>query len=530
MAGKVVLKQHLNYKKLSANAKTPTIGSDHAAGIDLYAAEECVLSVGERKAVPTDLAFAIPYGSYGRIAPISGMALRAGLDVMAGVIDSDYRGNVKVVLINLGQQEIYLRKHDRMAQLILTRYTPVDVLQECDRLSGTRRGKRGFGEMDSTGKFKHVYNAHNLLSFFTSQKAAKALTMSFSKPTIYKGNYHASVRACVRIMLHCTFVRTTCQLISWCRNHPGHASVLINRCEFDWHIPQVTKGQVPLWQQWVYYDPSFPSAFEMAKAIVLSCDRDLQDPSVVCGLGAQAYQPNSFLRKLAAMMDEPGSYSKVTWKTSPYESAVNFVRWLGGWKIDFMSVTVLMSSLLGRPKDMAGACKRALLFDLTDLTAKEQSAFVEQMEYFIGRVLRRIDVEIGHIDLTGTGADPKKWIKFLLDNDMTQMMVGSLIWHKVTVPDRYTQFEQDEIKDIIDNGGYTIKVESFGEGDPTGRLGKLDYFYADNISSTPVLDPLMWMVFYHYVFCMTTPTMLRQILRNPGKCYKNDIPAGVSQS
>ena len=90
-------------------------------GYDLSSAVGAVISANDKAIVPTDIAVAIPEGTYGRIAPRSGLAAKDHLAVGAGVIDADYRGNVRVVLFNHGNLDVYLSKGDRIAQLLLER-------------------------------------------------------------------------------------------------------------------------------------------------------------------------------------------------------------------------------------------------------------------------------------------------------------------------------------------------------------------------------------------------------------------------
>ena len=141
-------------KKLNEHATIPTYGSPAAAGLDLYAnfAEmegSCYnLAPSERKLFKTGIAIAIPQSTYARVAPRSGLAFKHGIDVMAGVIDEDYRGEVGVILINHGDASFIVRHGDRIAQLIITHYlacVPVSV----EELPETNRGAGGFG---STGK------------------------------------------------------------------------------------------------------------------------------------------------------------------------------------------------------------------------------------------------------------------------------------------------------------------------------------------------------------------------------------------
>jgi dUTP pyrophosphatase len=134
-------------KKLSEKAVVPTRGSEWSAGYDLSAAKEMTIKSGGRAVVPTDLAIACPAGTYGRIAPRSGLAVKKGIDVGAGVVDADYRGPVGVVLFNLGEHDFEIKAGDRIAQLVLEKVvmSPVEVVEELDE---TVRGSGGFG---STG-------------------------------------------------------------------------------------------------------------------------------------------------------------------------------------------------------------------------------------------------------------------------------------------------------------------------------------------------------------------------------------------
>ncbi|XP_030312745.1 deoxyuridine 5'-triphosphate nucleotidohydrolase, mitochondrial isoform X1 [Calypte anna] len=138
----------LRFAKLSENATAPSRGSARAAGYDLYSAYDCVIPPMEKAVVKTDLQIALPSGCYGRVAPRSGLAAKHFIDVGAGVIDEDYRGNVGVVLFNFGKETFEVKKGDRIAQLICERiYYP--ELEEVQALDDTERGEGGFG---STGK------------------------------------------------------------------------------------------------------------------------------------------------------------------------------------------------------------------------------------------------------------------------------------------------------------------------------------------------------------------------------------------
>ncbi|KAK3341773.1 dUTPase-like protein [Lasiosphaeria hispida] len=134
-------------KKLSASARLPTRGSAFAAGYDLYAARATAIPARGKALVDTDISMAVPAGTYGRIAPRSGLAAKNFIDTGAGVIDADYRGPVKVLLFNHSEADFEVAAGDRVAQLVLERiYTP-EVL-EVQELEESVRGAGGFG---STG-------------------------------------------------------------------------------------------------------------------------------------------------------------------------------------------------------------------------------------------------------------------------------------------------------------------------------------------------------------------------------------------
>jgi dUTP pyrophosphatase len=133
---------------LRDGARLPQRGSALAAGADLHCLEGFVLSPGERRSIPTGIAVEIPPGYYGRIAPRSGLAVRHGIDTLAGVIDADYRGEIQVLLINHGDHPVEFAAGERIAQLIIERALAVDY-QWAERLGETERGAGGFG---STGQ------------------------------------------------------------------------------------------------------------------------------------------------------------------------------------------------------------------------------------------------------------------------------------------------------------------------------------------------------------------------------------------
>lgn len=137
----------MEYKKLSENAKEPIRETNGAAGYDLYSATTNVVPSRGRCLINTDIALHIPDGYYGKIAPRSGLALKYGLDVGGGIIDSDFRGGIGVILFNHTDCPYYVKKHDKIAQIIIMPIiTP--KLKEVNDLSITERGTNGFG---STG-------------------------------------------------------------------------------------------------------------------------------------------------------------------------------------------------------------------------------------------------------------------------------------------------------------------------------------------------------------------------------------------
>jgi dUTP pyrophosphatase len=137
----------IKIKRLHPAAILPTQATPLAAGADLSCVEAFTLAPGERKLVATGLAVEIPPGFYGRIAPRSGLAVRHGIDTLAGVIDADYRLEVRVALINLGSEPAHFDVGARIAQLIIEQAAVCDY-DWAEELSETER-TGGFG---STGR------------------------------------------------------------------------------------------------------------------------------------------------------------------------------------------------------------------------------------------------------------------------------------------------------------------------------------------------------------------------------------------
>ena len=134
-------------KKLVSDAIIPKRATEGSAGLDLSASVDFVISGHKWNAVPTGIAISVPRDCYARIAPRSGLALKKGIDVGAGVIDSDYSGEVKVILFNHGDEDFIIKKGDRIAQIIFERIF-MNELVEVEELTFTKRGDGGFG---STG-------------------------------------------------------------------------------------------------------------------------------------------------------------------------------------------------------------------------------------------------------------------------------------------------------------------------------------------------------------------------------------------
>lgn len=139
----------VKFMRLTETAEIPYYATGGAAGMDLCADSDFVIAAGHRVAVPTGLAIDIPYGFEGQVRPRSGLALKKGLSVLnaPGTIDSDYRGEVKVILVNHSLHEVFIEAGDRIAQLVIAP-APQAVIEEVYGMNDTERGVGGFG---STG-------------------------------------------------------------------------------------------------------------------------------------------------------------------------------------------------------------------------------------------------------------------------------------------------------------------------------------------------------------------------------------------
>jgi dUTP pyrophosphatase len=137
-----------------ADLPLPAYQSEHAAGLDLFAAvaaeQPVILAPGDRAMIPTGIAVALPLGTEGQVRPRSGMAVRHGVTVLnaPGTIDADYRGEIQVVLVNLGRDRFSVSRGMRIAQLIIAP-TMQAVISESIDLDETTRGVGGFGSTGS---------------------------------------------------------------------------------------------------------------------------------------------------------------------------------------------------------------------------------------------------------------------------------------------------------------------------------------------------------------------------------------------
>jgi len=141
---------NLKVKRLSNLAQIPKYQTDEAAGFDLHSIEDIKIAPRKRKLIATGLAFDIPTGYEIQIRPRSGLAYKHGITVLntPGTIDSDYRGELKILLINHSEEEFEIKIGERIAQAVIKEVIQAKF-EEVDELSETKRGERGFG---STGK------------------------------------------------------------------------------------------------------------------------------------------------------------------------------------------------------------------------------------------------------------------------------------------------------------------------------------------------------------------------------------------
>ena len=135
---------NLKFVKLSPNTKTPSKSTKFAVGLDIYNPANHIINAKDQTIIPTGLRIQIPPGHYGHLCSKSGLAMQHHVHVGAGIIDPDYTGEVKVLLLNLGHKPFQVSSGDAIAQLILEKVS-TPILQRVDTLPSTNRGDRGCG-------------------------------------------------------------------------------------------------------------------------------------------------------------------------------------------------------------------------------------------------------------------------------------------------------------------------------------------------------------------------------------------------
>ena len=140
----------IKIKKLRQEAILPRKAYEYDAAFDLHSAEEIMLGAGERKLVGTGIAIEMPQNYHAEIRPRSGLAAKHGITVLntPGTVDSGYRGEIQVILINLGREDFLIARGERIAQMLFSKVDAISF-EEVDELSDSSRGPGGFG---SSGK------------------------------------------------------------------------------------------------------------------------------------------------------------------------------------------------------------------------------------------------------------------------------------------------------------------------------------------------------------------------------------------
>ena len=135
---------NLKFVKLSFNIKSPSKSTKFAVGLDIHSPATYIISAKDQTIIPTGLRIQIPLGHYGHLCSKSGLAMQHHVHVGAGIIDPDYTGEVKVLLLNLGHKPFQVSSGDAIAQLILEKVS-IPILQRVDTLPSTNREDRGCG-------------------------------------------------------------------------------------------------------------------------------------------------------------------------------------------------------------------------------------------------------------------------------------------------------------------------------------------------------------------------------------------------
>ena len=135
---------NLDFVKLSPNIITPTKATQFSVGLDMYSPKDYILVPQSQLVIPTGLKIKVPYGHYGHLCSKSGLATRHHIHVGAGIVDPDYTGEIKVLLLNLGTEPFQILAGNAIAQLILENIS-IPILHKVDILPSTSRGDRGCG-------------------------------------------------------------------------------------------------------------------------------------------------------------------------------------------------------------------------------------------------------------------------------------------------------------------------------------------------------------------------------------------------
>lgn len=133
----------LRIQKIDPSAKSPAFAYSGDAGMDLFSLNDCQIPPFEKKAIKTGLKMAIPEGYAGFILSKSGLAMNHSLTAIGGVLDSSYRGEVMVILMNLGKEPYSVKKHQKIAQLVVKKVERPEIIESL--LDETERGEKGFG-------------------------------------------------------------------------------------------------------------------------------------------------------------------------------------------------------------------------------------------------------------------------------------------------------------------------------------------------------------------------------------------------
>ena len=135
---------NLDFVKLSPNIKTPTKATQFSVGLDIYHPNDYILTPQSQLIIPTGLKIKVPHGHYGHLCSKSGLAMGHHIHVGAGIVDPDYTGEIKVLLLNLGTEPFQILAGNAITQLILEKIS-IPILHKVDILPSTDRGDRGCG-------------------------------------------------------------------------------------------------------------------------------------------------------------------------------------------------------------------------------------------------------------------------------------------------------------------------------------------------------------------------------------------------